>query len=53
MELKDFIKETMLAIAEGESEASIELSQTGWTTNIHLINTMFNNVDRLFRVTIE
>ena len=34
MELKEFIKETMLAIAEGESEASIELSQMGWTTNI-------------------
>jgi hypothetical protein len=34
MELKDFIKETMLAIAKGESEASIELSQMGWTTNI-------------------
>lgn len=34
MELKDFIKETMIAIAKGESEASGELSQMGWTTNI-------------------
>lgn len=34
MELKDFIKETMLSIAKGESEAASELAELGWTTNI-------------------
>lgn len=37
MELKDFIKETMLAIAKGESEASSELAQMGWTTRVKVI----------------
>ena len=37
MELKDFVKETMLAIAKGDNEASIELSQMGWTTNVKVL----------------
>ena len=37
MELKDFIKETMLSIAKGESEASNELSQMGWTTSVKVL----------------
>ena len=37
MELKDFIKETMLSIANGESEAASELSLLGWTTNVRVL----------------
>lgn len=37
MELKDFVKETMLSIAKGESEAASELLQMGWTTNVKVL----------------
>lgn len=50
MELKEFIKETMLSIAKGESEASNELSQMGWTTNITSSNA---KIDGMPSITAE
>ena len=50
MELKEFIKETMLAIAKGESEASNELSQIGWITNITSSNA---KIDGMPSITAE